>query len=1098
MASPVSQKIIVDVKTEDLAKEIKKHASESRNEEDIKLRVESLLRSKVFDALGIPWASYEHKTKNTGKISGVRKDALYGTVIIEYKSPGVLDSKSEFEKAKSQIKKYINEEAKNPKYYGRYFGVILDGYKISFVRYRKDQWEEQDNALEVNASTILRLIEAVRGLKRKPLDVESLLIDFGPKSESSKKAINVLYNALKHSKSERTKMLFKDWKRVFSQVVSYSPEKLQGLVEFYELQKGDHAKLDVEELLFAIHTYYTLLMKLLTSEIVTLFTDSLLGSYLKKLEEDYYQKHEAMRDELKEIEEGGIFNTVGIKNFLEADYFDWYIDEWDKEIADSIFEIVKKLLDYEPATVELNPERVKDLFKRLYQNLVPRDIRHSLGEYFTPDWLAELLLDEVGYDGNPEKKILDPACGSGTFLVLAIKRIRQYAEDNFIDKSYVVKKILENVRGIDLNPLAVLASKANFLIALSDLLRYRPREGIEIPIYLADSISVERTVTLTGEAEFTLHTTEGKFWVTREVIDKKLLYPVLSLIDHCVRDDYSKEEFEKLLNKNIPLSKTSVNSFIRLYKKILDLEKFHKNRIWTSLLKNSFSPLLMGKFDFVVGNPPWINWDNLPEFYRNTTKNLWSNYGLIGQGLKNVKRDISMLFVARCFDLYLNNQGKLTFLIPFTLYKTQAGAGFRNWIATKCEIEKIHDLVETYPFEGAINRTSMILIKKGKTKFPIPCIMWSNPRYKGIAMEEDLKEVKKITKQFDMIFTPVKKGKVESPWMMITTKAKKAIENIVGESPQYQAYAGVLTGLNGVYWINIISDSGNEFLVENMGDIGKTKVKKVKKQLEKALIYPLIRGRDVTRWYSKPSLQIITPHDKSGHVIKERNFKLDYPRAYDYFAIFKSMLKNRTIKPLLSKENVYPFYGLDNIGKRTFSNYKVLWKRIAGGITGKAVSFASAVVTPFNGKPVIPNDSLILIPFNDEREAYYVSGILNSSPVLFTIASYTYELRMETHITQYIKIPKFSSKDNIHIKLSELSKKAHELAKKYYERNDLAAKEDLIKIEEEIDKNVVKLYGITDEELEEIKKTLKILKGEGPEEEEASLTLPKLEDVVND
>jgi len=57
------------------------------------------------------------------------------------------------------------------------------------------------------------------------------------------------------------------------------------------------------------------------------------------------------------------------------------------------------------------------------------------------------------------------------------------------------------------------------------------------------------------------------------------------------------------------------------------------------------------------------------------------------------------------------------------------------------------------------------------------------------------------------------------------------------------------------------------------------------------------------------------------------------------------------------------------------------------------------------------------------------------------------------------------------------------MAKKYYEQNDSQAWKELMKIEEEIDKTVAKIYGITDEEMEEIRKTLGILK-EGKVEEE--------------
>ncbi|MEM4884818.1 MAG: N-6 DNA methylase, partial [Saccharolobus sp.] len=773
----------------------------------------------------------------------------------------------------------------------------------------KNKWEEPESPLEVNEKTILKLLEAIRGLKRKPLDVELLLLDFGPKSELSRKVILTFYDSLCGKVKPRTEMLFNDWKRIFSQVCSYSKDKLIGLVDYYGLSK--YKSIDVEKLLYAIHTYYTILMKLLTSEIVTLFADSLLGSYLKKLEDAYHQNNEEMLKELKDLEEGGIFKKVGIRNFLEADYFAWYLDEWNDRIASAIYEIVKKLLDYEPATVELNPEKIKDLFKRLYQNLVPRDIRHKLGEYFTPDWLAELVLNEVGYDGNPDKRVLDPACGSGTFLVLVIKRIKEYAEEHFIDKRELLQKIINNVKGIDLNPLAVLASKANYLIALSDLLRYRPREGIEIPIYLADSIFVEagkkwKTLATGGEEEYILYTTEGEFIIPKEIVDKNILNEILLYIDDGIKSKQNESEFRAYLSKrlselNITISKNSFEKIIKLYKKIYDLEyKYHKNRIWTQLLKNSFAPLLIGKFDYVVGNPPWINWENLPEFYRNSTKELWDRYGLLektrGIGLGKVKRDISMLFVTRCFDQYLNNDGKLAFLVPFTLYKTQAGAGFRKWLANNCQVEKIHDLVTLYPFEGATNRTSLLVIKKGQTKFPIPCIMWHNPRSKGINQEAELEDVKKTTKQFDMILIPIKKDKPESPWMIINEKAHKIIHKIIKPSI-YRAYAGVnFGGLDSVYYVRILKELSNEeVLIENLNTVGKIKVKKVQNSIEKDFVYPIVRGRDVKRWYFLPSSWCIIPTNEKGSNIEISKLKVDYPKTFSYFKEFETQLRERSL-----------------------------------------------------------------------------------------------------------------------------------------------------------------------------------------------------------
>lgn len=1086
-----------DIDIDNLCAEIKRHASESRNEEELKIRIESTLKP-ILNNWGIK-ASYEH----VHRISGVRKDALYGTVIIEYKAPKKLDSKRDFKKGIQQVKRYISEEAGDPQFFGRYFGILLDGYNIAFIRYRKDEWEEPESPLPINARSILRVLEAIRGLKRKPIDAEELLLDFGPKSELSRKLILKLYGLLVDPRSSRSLMLFEDWRRVFSQVCAYSKSKMEKLIDYYGLK--EQKDVDTEKLMFAVHTYYTIHMKLLTSEIVTLFADNLLGSYLKRIEEAYNRGPDTMLLELQDLEEGGIFTMVGIKNFLEADYFAWYLDEWDDELASLISDVVKKLLDYEPATVELTPERVKDLFKRLYQNLVPRTIRHRLGEYFTPDWLAELLLDEVGYYGKPETSLLDPACGSGTFLVLAIKRTKEYAEEKFVDKRTLLAKIVKNIKGIDLNPLAVQASKANYLIALSDLLRYRPKEGIEIPVYLADSIFVSKKKTVENKIEVYMKTTQGEFWVPHEVIDNNVLSPVLRLIEMCVKNKYTKEEFENLLSQKIEnLQETSVKSIIRLYSKIQELEKEGKNKIWVRLLKNSFAPLLIGKFDFVTGNPPWVNWENLPQYYREETKNLWDYYGLLektkGMGLGKVKRDMAMMFTARCLDRYVKDGGRYAFLVPFTAFKSQTGAGFRRFLAEgkiitqdhkiPCKVVRVHDLVELYPFEGAVNRTALFVIEKDwKTEFPIPCTVWNNPNNRGIPMDSNLDEIEKITKQFEIFMGPIKDRKVQTPWMMGTEESFGSIKKVIGESPWYSAHAGVYTGFNQIYWIKTISEQFNGILIENPQLSGQKKVvKQIKHIVEENLIYPLIRGREVKQWYSLGKTgYIIIPTDEKGKNFSESHMKTNYSNTYQYFLKFKRKLEQRSIYRLVGKDKIW--YGLYvNIGDFTFAPYKVAWKEIAGKVSGKG-EFSVAVIdyaenSLIGKKTIIPDHKLIFIPLYNEDEAHYLASILNSSISKAIVATYTIETTMDTHIMNNLYIPKFSPQYPLHQHLSALSKNAHELAKKIYEGDRTDLKVELKKIEDEIDETVAELYGITDRELSEIKKVLAILKeGEIPEEE---------------
>src|ERR1019366_10437040 len=133
---------------------------------------------------------------------------------------------------------------------------------------------------------------------------------------------------------------------------------------------------------------------------------------------------------LEDFEAGSIFRHLSITNFLEGDLFAWYLPVWNDSIETWIRSLVSQLDSYNPGTMSENPTESRDLLKKLYQQFFPRSVRHDLGEYYTPDWLAEYLLDRVNCTANPDDRILDPACGSGTFLVMAIAKIRRWYDLN--------------------------------------------------------------------------------------------------------------------------------------------------------------------------------------------------------------------------------------------------------------------------------------------------------------------------------------------------------------------------------------------------------------------------------------------------------------------------------------------------------------------------------------------------------------------------------------------------------------------------------------------------------------------------------------------
>lgn len=1089
--------MVEQVDIERVLTELKRVAATALNEEEFKINAERILYNEVISKLGLQPGRYEYTF-----ISGGRLDALYGHLLIEYKAPGKLSKPSDIARAKEQLIGYIGKEAEVEERYRLFLGVILSD-RIAFVRYdsKAEDWLMR-GPYDLNRETVLRLIEAMRGLRRKRLAADELLQDFGPKSPITRNAVKVLYDKVTESRSSKVEALFNDWKRLFSQVCAYNPEKLKGL----EAKYGIGGPVDYNALLFSIHTYCALIMKLLGAEIAYLYgAGKWLKSYVTELEDAHMRGLDALKRALEDLESGGVFRKLlNITNFIEGDYFSWYLEELDEELAGVIAEMTKRLADYEPATPVLEPEYTRDMLKRLYQNLVPKRIRHDLGEYYTPDWLADLVLNEVGITvENLEKlaqekddtlaplnlRVLDPACGSGTFPILAMKTFREYAEKHYL-REVLADHLLRNVVGFDLNPLAVLAARTNYLLALADLFPY-VKGSIEIPIYLADSLLVETRTTLTGTT-YVIRTYVGEFQMPKSIVEKGLLGRLLEAIDRYVRLRYRVEDFKQVVKGELNLDEGEQQLTGDLYRTFLKLEEEGKNHVWTSIIKNAFAPLTItssiGKFDYVIGNPPWINWENLPSEYREATKPIWEKYGLEARATKKqfelgkMRRDISMVFTYLCTDRYLNDGGLFGFLITQMVFKTKGAEVFRRFILpnrTPLKVIKAHDMVTLKPFEGAANMTSMLILEKGKrTEYPIPYVRWVKLR-QGDLTSATLEEACVLCSQQMLVAVPIDHQNPASQWLTGKLGTLDALNKISGRS-SYKAFEGVHpAGANGVYWIKIREKTSQKtILVENLPRLGRKKIQKILEYIEIDLVYPLIRSGDLKKWSARHTYYMIIPHTKrtGWRAITDPMMKIKYPRTYNFFMNFKDVLIKRSAYKLLRKG--HPFYIMIDIHSHSFASFKLTWKQIGNRIDAAVLS---SVDDPYLGKkPLMPQWTLAFIPMNSKDQAHYLCSILNSACVDLLIKSFSQyggKGFAPPSILEMINLPKFDVNNELHRKLSKLSRICHNLASE-------DKKDELVKVEDKIDRAVAKLYGLTDEDLKEVKKSLAILEGKEIEEEE--------------
>jgi len=1039
---------LISAKALEFANNIHEIAQNASNEEEIRIAVEKQL-AFIQKQVGI-----ELEGKHEFTVASGRVDSVYDRVLIEYKNPknsgsriGLTLKSTGSAKAVKQIKsRFYDLRTQFGQPMNSLFGVCLDGKRFIFVRYVNDKWHIQD-PIPVNRSSSERFLWALfnLGTKGKSFSPDSLAEDFGSDSRLTQVGIRSLYHTINSSKHPRVALFFNQWKILFGEVCGYNvydpTPKIKLLADFYEIGQN---KVKTAELLFAIHTYYALFMKLLASEIMAFF-HNIPTPLEKMIRSDSTNK---LKKEMEYLESGSIFRHLNIMNFLEGDLFSWYTSEWSDSVSKTIHDMVMKLDDYNPGTFSENPNNSRDLLKKLYQQLFPKKVRHDLGEYYTPDWLAEYVIDTVKFDGDPDKRLLDPACGSGTFLVSIINRIRNSYVNNRekyqFDEGELCRKILSNVIGFDLNPLAVMAARTNYLIAIRDLLGYVDK--VEIPIYLCDSIMTpsEYGDLFIGQqgAVKEIRTAATKFQIPTEITeDREVVSRYADQLELCVLNKYSSVEFiERCTEENIPISNQKPH--IELFNTLLKLDSENKNGIWARIIKNAFAPLFIKKVDFIIGNPPWINWESLPKDYRDSTIDLWDYYKLRSKvspyvRLGNVKKELSALFVYVTAHRYLKNNGILGFVITQSIFKSGANAGFRCFELpgnVPLKVDIISDMSLFLPFEKAINRTAVIKIIKGKkTDYPVKYDVWVPKNNRKVIGEIDVRSIKKEFTILNWLAAPVEPSNQLSPWITVPKNIFSYMKLILGNQNEKlikNSHAGSCTWLNGVYWVRLLKPGKKSSLIENMGDIGKRKIQKCNFSIENDLLFPLLRGRDLKTWQAETELYIIVPHEKMGFStpINIKSIKRKYPKAYQYFEKFRTPLESRSgYKQLHNERDEY--YVVGNLGQYTIKPYKVAFKDLTEFFQCSVV-FPKRISDDSSEQPTIPDHTALFINCSSKDEAFYFSGLLNSAPVRLALYCTSVGVQTQRYFTTDISRVQhldYDSKNPTHTNIVDISKECHEL-----------------------------------------------------------------------
>lgn len=757
------------------------------------------------------------------------------------------------------------------------------------------------------------------------LDLDALCKDLKRSRSPLRKTGNAILLqllTLLDTPSTKTQQLLAGWQEEFqyiygdvrSNLSSNSKLDTAALLHEFGLAPGPEEERphQVQQLFFVIQTYFTLLLKLVIRDIL-----SCPGSS----DEDLIL--------------GRFAQARGIKNYCGPDWYCWPLFEPTEQIAPLLRGLEEAVAPYktQESTAGFVRRHDRDCLKQMYHALIPKPLRHALGEFYTPDWLARLTWQEAMtlQEGAalPTLRVLDPTCGSGTFLFEAITEKRKAGAS--------LAQILDSVAGIDINPLAVLTAKTNYLLGVLDLLE--TEQSIQLPIFQAD----------------VLHLPE------------------------------------------LPIPKA----------------------------------------DLMVGNPPWVNWEYMPEPYRLKSQHLWLEYGLFlprGKGLRFAKEDISILITYLAADRLLDERGLLAFVIRQGAFKSaQNTAGFRRFQlpgGQGLKVLQVADLSKIRVFDHALGSTALFFARKGEsTTYPVPYHLWEK-RDKELrstikphsSLEDVLAQVQVRWQQA----MPSSAEDITSPWVTAEDHQLDSFSNILGQN-QYKARTGVFTGgANGVYWLNIAGQEDGLVLIENITRRAKRKPPCVQAFLEPDYIFPLILGRNVRQWRVTYDSYILCPHTAQSKLwpVPGAQLAQTCPNTFAYLSSFRETLDRRKGFASWEKEiQQKEFHAVLKVGPYTFSQYKVVWRYIASRFLCAVISW---VDDPWLGrKMALPNEKIMYISTDCEDEAYYLCGLLSSTPISQCIQSYMNPTSISAHVLGKLNIPHFDPGDPDHLQIAQLCKQGH-------------------------------------------------------------------------
>ena len=971
-----------------------------------------------------------------------RADSRLGALVIEYKRPSLLRTPSEREKSVAQLSEYLitlSASSDVP-----HEGVLTNGLVVVELTATGGVITRQSTQSQMDASFLLRLTKQIISLALTALTSTNLIRDFCG-TEDDGVLFNVarlLNSTLASNQHPKTQMLQSEWEQLFrlahedKSKRTRIEERRRALVKIFE-QPIRSAEAEYRAL-FALHTAYAILLKFMAYRVVS-------DIYLGRVQQDFRALARASDSALRafcgELEDGSIFRSLGIVNLVEGDFFSWYCDrsQWSDSLADAVRSIIVILARYEEARSIFDSGEAVDLFRDLYQAAVPRAVRSSFGEVYTPGWLADHVIASADPNGS-DWRALDPCCGSGTFVISAIAKLRRESDAT---PDVLMDNILSRIVGIDLHPLAVLTTRIHYFIHISAFIRPEHDEFV-IPVFLGDASSIPVREVIEGVPCLryqlkTLRTPIDCALPVSLVSDTRRFMKLMRDYEVCVQEQDAYAANSLLLAAIPSPEKVSgvIDSIASLTDELISLEAQGWNGIWARILSNFLTTACLGRFDIIVGNPPWIDWRNLPSGYRERIKSLCIDRGLFsGAGRTGgINLNVCALIAHVSINNWLADDGRLAFLMPRELAYQSSYEGWRRLGNSGFRFAAFHDWRDAgHPFEPIREDFMTFIIGRQEGDGVVVPV-------KSFAKESDGKacEWRTLREALDgLSVTDRVAGQVVPGSTAFTIAAS------VDELSEFRSLAGKCqyVGRQGVefYPQELFlfqydgpgPRKGTVWLLNVQRSKSKYKAASRRVLVETTYLLPLVRGAAIRPFLlGDEKVLVAFPYEASDPLrpISAARLRKESPLLLDYFKAVRGVIEKQTTsneRVLGIDRESLEFYALPRTGPYSFADTYVAFR----DNTKWGATVVGRMRTPWGDsrRCVFQKHAVSICEREDgsfisKAEAHYICAIFNVPAVKRYIEASSDERSYKIRPTIYV--PVFDPSDVNHVRLADLSEAAH-------------------------------------------------------------------------